>query len=442
MRQPDSLQTYMHLLQQAGWEPTSFRIAPSIELQIEPDSPPLPARILSVVQENETVLSLVVIDGLRLPSHLSLYQRYLDFTIEGRLALRAAHRLAPANFCIVASPYECFLYDTQTEEMLLSATSPEEAGGRIFSLFEPQALANGSLDRLPRRNAQQWGKDLGHWITIWAGKLGRLSRISPERLRSVLALWVLGWRDTLSLAPDRTPDGVGVILEPASNPVIAIARHPNSADFYQRHMVGIVERFPFGIFKAFEPLTQQFWTDESITPVVNSFLAEARLLSRSKFLSHNALYAFTNATTEKKSWRKAITEDVRISASLRRKDLIIQEPIVTDIGEAGYGWGIALLEDILVYWLEELIKRKKHPAKGPGGVQLDLFAPTPWGVNAQGELENILLFIVGHCFRIKTHSADERFLASLLVALKLYDIAELYALPLGRFDPIDNIYDS
>lgn len=442
MRQPDSLQTYAHILQHVGWDPSALRFRRQFEVRTNPESETMPARLVSLMQESLPIASLFVIDGVRLPSGITLYQRFLDMSIEGRLGLRAAAHFSPAPYLLIASPYECFLYETQGEELLLSATSPEDSAMRIFSHFDASGTCPDSLERIPRRNSQQWGKELADWLNIWCVKLGRSARIAPAVMRSLLLHWLIAWKDTLATTADRVPDNMNAIVLAADDPSIASASKPSPADYYNQHVLSITARMPFGIFLAFAEMEQRLWNDESIADLLSDFLAEARLLSRSKFLSANVLYALTSDKTENKSWKKSLTEFAKTESKLTRTDLTILEPVCVNVAEEGYGWGLRLIEDLVRYWLEQNLQRKKDVEHLGGlNVQLDLFARSPAGLNAAGFLDNVLTFVVSNCFRGKVASAEERFNFALLVSLKLYELAEAYSLPLGSFPEINSIFD-
>jgi hypothetical protein len=123
--------------------------------------------------------------------------------------------------------------------------------------------------------------------------------------------------------------------------------------------------------------------------------------------------------------------------------LTILDPICADVQAEGYGWTLGLLEELVRYWIEENLRRKEEAEKkGPLGIQLDFFAPPPVGLHPHGYIEDILRFVVAHSFRIKTRSAEERFLAGLLVAMKLLELSQDYELPLGRFESIDAIFEA
>jgi len=441
-RQPEPLHTYADLIHQAGWDPTSLRLRKKLEMRVGSRSEPVPGKLLGLFHEGTLAAAVAVLEGVRFPSGVTLFHRFLDMTLEGRLCLRAAAALAPAPFVFVASPYECFLYDSAAEELLLSATSPEESAARIFSRFTPEAYADGALDRIPRRSPQQWGKDLADWLRVWGAKLGRASRMSPETLSALQRHWTLAWKEALTTREAKASDSLGVTVLAANDPCEAAAGQPDPAEFYARHIVAVSERFPIGMFKAYAERERVFWHDENVLPLLTEFLAEARLLSKSKFRVENALFAFTDEETENKSWKAALTQEARIGQRLQRDDLTIHGAVSVEIGQSGYGWALALLECLVRYWIEENLRRKEEAERrGPLGVQLDLFAPPPSGLHPKGYLDDVLLFALTHAFRVRTRSAEERFLAALLVAMKTMELSEDYSLPLGKFPKLDAIFE-
>ncbi|MCX7016328.1 MAG: hypothetical protein NTW86_27860 [Candidatus Sumerlaeota bacterium] len=442
-RQPDPVQTYIQLVHGAGWDPTALKPRRKVELRLDAEAEPVPGRLLSLHHEGAPVAALFVLEGVRFPSGETLYQRYLDMTSEGRLCLRAAAALAPAPYVFVASPYECMLYDAATEELLQCATSPEESAARIFSRFTPEAYANGALDGIPRRTPRQWGKDLWDWLRVWHVKIGRASRTPSDILTGLLQHWLLAWKDALTPGRARASDSLGIVVEAADDPCAVNAAPLDPAQFHAQHVAAVSERFPMGIFKAMEARERSLWRDEVAASTLTTFLAEARLLSRSKFRVANALYALTDEKTESKSWKAALTQEARIARLLLREDLTIHDAVAADIRQNGYGWALTLFEDLVRYWIEENLKRKElAEERGPLGVQLDLFAPPPAGLHPMGYLQDVLLFALTHAFRLRTRDADERLLAGLLLAMKTLELSEDYSLPLGRFEKFDRVFES
>lgn len=442
MRQPDSLQTYMHLLQRVGWDPSALK--PQRHLSIRPslESEAVPARLVSLMRGEESIATLFVIDGVRLPSGMTLSQRFLDMTIEARLGLRAAALLAPAPYVLIASPYECFLYEAETEELLLSSTTPEDSAARIFSLFNASEQISDALDRIPRRNSEQWGKDLGDWLRVWSVKIGRAGRVPADVMKPLLAHFLLAWKNTLSTVNNQAPDPMNATIDATVDPAEGSALTPSPQRFYQQHVRPINQIFQFGIFQAYAEREEALWKDESIAPLLAGFLAEARLLSRTKYASGNLVHAFATAKTEHKSWLKLLSHDPKAGRRLHRKELNVVDAVTVDLAEDGYGWALAMLQDLVLYLIKETIPAKeavKH--QDMPGLQLDIFAPPPSGVGQDGTLEDILTYVVAHCFRARVPSAAERYNLALLVSAKLMELAESNLLPLNPMPMLDNIFD-
>ncbi|HOD50189.1 MAG TPA: hypothetical protein PLM14_15345 [Candidatus Hydrogenedentes bacterium] len=307
--------------------------------------------------------------SLQPPSILA--ERGLDFCDPTRHLVTLTKSLR-ARYAFISDLFRFFLYDTQTEELLLCSDTPAEFAGEFEETLSCSEVVRGSLEELRRPPRSNVARQLREWCRRWENVLVSEGHVREETagqaLDRILVLRFLTGHNVL-----RRP---GSMMRGRLNEIVALACTRGAAGC-GRELVRLFRdlwvELGAEIF-APEPSLERALEGETIT---RPLLQELRLLARSKFTIPVILEKFNYGEAAEKARVRMVPEEDedRLAYLHKQTSASIEEAqIKVDIEDEGYR-AIFWWMDRLVALYERLGREYENKALHEhAGSDIDLFA--------------------------------------------------------------------
>lgn len=186
----------LDILVRAGWD--SHAEAISLHLQT-PDSSESQAKVFSFERGGERLALVDFASASLLPNPQetidSLFERYLDLSLNERIALWSVAPLCNPNLLICLTPEGGSLLDAR-DELTLSRFTPENQNSGIETMA--RVLEEHDPARRVRPDATRLSKDLVRWSDLFAGSMGPALKWARPDARRLSRQLFLGLKSLLS----------------------------------------------------------------------------------------------------------------------------------------------------------------------------------------------------------------------------------------------------
>ncbi len=257
----------------------------------------------------------------------------LDFCPATR-ALTTDSQAMGVQYAFITDLFRFYLYDVQTEELLLYANTPADYVTEFGGLLNEGAVSGGSLEEVRRQPRSFAARQLREWMQRWCDTLAMTWGVPEEPiwlfmdrlivLRCVLEHRMLdfpGWCEAKPLVDILSRMAGGASIGCGAE-VIALFHHVGQA-------------WGAGLFDRNEPLEALFGQDEVTGPLLQEF----GMLSKGKFDTAIVLEHFNYGDATEKARVRMIPEDdperSRI-LGMQRPATIDEMKLELDVAEEGY----------------------------------------------------------------------------------------------------------
>ena len=257
----------------------------------------------------------------------------LDFCPATR-ALASDSQALGVQYAFITDLFKSYLYDVQTEELLLHANTPEDYVTEFGELLTEGAVSNGSLEEVRRQPRSFAARQLREWMQRWCDTLTMNWGVPEDTIllfmdRLIVLRYVLehgmidlpGWCEAKPLADILNRMARGASIGCGAE-VIALFHH-------------VARTWDATLFDRDESLEALFGQDEVAGPLLQEF----GMLSKGKFDTAIVLEQFNYGdATEKARVRMIPEEDPERSTVLgrQRPGTIDKMNLELDVAEEGY----------------------------------------------------------------------------------------------------------
>ncbi len=394
--------------------------------------------------ERSSILLVVDLGAGQLPTRRELFIRYLDFSIETRMILDAARKLAGANFLILLSDRRIELYSTETERLIEEAHSAREFEEGILPALIPRAAGSSEIQRA-LLGTQGETESLGGWLRNWAHKIGSHLEIAIADVETLI------WKIILMLQLDRTVSAGhsqtghwGLRREQTEQGWRLSYDALSARDDLRLALETFDQTFSSRIFSGDAELHNQWFDALEETSLVEQFRTELLMLARFRFSADQVAWLFTNVEREQEGWRREVSGLTEIRKRLISRGWQVFDPLVADLAAHGLTSVLREADRVAEHWHDYAAYRRRieNEGRADAAEQPDLFLSRPRGVNERDQLVDPINFIFEESFRVGGVTATVEFSIGLCLLLKSLEWAERFDWPFAGVDALDRIWQA
>lgn len=270
--------------------------------------------------------------------------RELDFCSGTRLRIAEA-REQLFDYMLVTDFYRTYLYDVETDELLLTSDSPRSFLTTIYDEISKECVDQGSLREIRRNPRSYLGRQLREWRHRWSETLEQRSIASPSvadaLMDRLLVLRFLAQREAGRKGESGLRNRISALGERARGPECEACGQDLAKLF-----LGIHSSRRMGLFQPLPELDTLLGQGKTVAPILSEFM----LLSEAKFTIPTVLESFNfGDASEKARVRLVPGKDVDRESFLEEQtlDTVDGFQIEVDVVEEGYR--------AIGFWLEKLL---------------------------------------------------------------------------------------
>lgn len=433
--------------------------------------------------------AIYTVAGGELPPFQELFEQYVDknaFMAETFLRLKP-HVHVP--YLLFLGERCFYLFDAQLEELLRWGNEFAALEELLLQPLSQRQDVAAAWNAMPRKPVAQRSEEFARWLDLWKVALGARTNANPafmqHLLQKVLLLFLYDQRfglndPCLSLrtnfldtrpVPARRPPArprAGILPVPAveksePQPVIETLPAPGSP-------ISGAKKKGRGTTRAPLPFDGVAWVHEAADEVVadfgpsflqwtqaehaffallngdarslfSQFVLDLFLLSHAKFDSAVQTDAFSDVGSRMKLWKFAVTETLNVRARLHADDVNVYEPVAIDLEEAGLGWAVHVVEQVLDFWRERCAEfRRQLEQCRAVPVQFDMFQQPDLSAARVPLPEEALQTALETSIRVHYDFPANKATLEYLVLLRVMDFCRRWNLPLDALGYVSEIF--
>ncbi len=395
-----------------------------------------PALVFSVQGAEETRLDFAFLPPGKLDPSSKVVDSGLDFASASR-PLVAACREGGARYVLVTDLCRSYLYDADSDELLLHADSPQLFLREIFDEVTRECVDEGGLHEVRRPSRGMMARHLGEWEQRWIRTItGGNEEIQAIAEQFIDQLVIARFFLEASVRPaggEQLCASFRELLSGQSTEAIGPRWHKLCHTLYTRHAMAFFQ--PSGRML-------QLTADE---PRMRSLFLEFGRMSRAKFAVPCVLESFNFGEAAEKARVRLVPEpDEEREKSLAGQslDTLGAFKLEVDVLEEGYrAVGHWFAELVGVYRrLGVPVKPAQAPADAARQDELDLFPEAATPEAKSGDARDAVTRAVEDGLCIWYAAPRQLRTARLLTHLYILDLYKKYGASLGRFPDIDRAF--
>lgn len=381
---------------------------------------------------------LIGLPQIHQPPHDELFARFLNLSIESRMALSLARWSGEADWLLLLTADRLDLFSMPEESCRFSASNDhevtEQLAPMLASIGRGRDWIGGGFPHQPE------AESLNGWLRYWALQLGASIEEPPASAEHILWKWILMMqlaRHTQSSQPD---EGWGIVCGREGDILTIAYDAVGATQDLTRHLASFELSFRTEILggDVGQQLRRLQRLDE--TALIDRLRAELLMNSQNRFEPETVAWLFTNLDREQEGWRREVRGVEPIRRRIGLDGWAVEHPLACDIGTYGLTAALRDMESLALY-LHELRELAQNDSDRPPLVQPDLFRPAPRGVNDRGELVDPLNYLLGCALRVEGVPEPERTGVGLVLILKALSIASRLGWPIEKIDAIDRVFE-
>ena len=403
--------------------------------------------------------SLLMVDfgDFPLMGHEELFPRFLDQSMETRMALGAAWLIASARYVLLISAGRIELYrlpeeiqDYQVfsarefEDELLPALAARSAGksddrrakyeGRAPSLRHSPIALHPS----PMEGAQSLRGWLAHWSQLLSAKL----QVAPEDCEIFLWKLIIMLQTSRKTGKSEMLGGWGLGCEELGGTWTLSYDSLNTQAELSRQLEDFDLTFSTRAFSGDADMHQKWLLDLEDTSLAEQLRAELLMHSRIKFEAETVAWLFTDMDREQEGWRLEVAGLPPLRKRIATEGWTVFDPLRCDIGRHGLGLALREIDRLAEHWSQYdafLHRRDTRDAQAVFS-QPDLFSGTPRGIGPSGHLDDAINFIFSESLRFTSVNPEEKFGVGVVLLLKALSLVHRFDWPFFGIDTLDRVW--
>ncbi len=387
-----------------------------------------PALLLGVQGTEETKLCFAFLPPGKLDPSSKVIDQGLDYATAAR-PIAAACRENDMRYVLITDLCRSYLYDIDTDELLLNADSPQLFLREIFDEVTRECVDEGGLHEVRRPSRSMMARHLGEWEQRWIRTLtGGSEDVQPVAEQFIDQLVIARFLFESTVRPAQGEalwTAFRELLSGQSMEAYGPRWHKICHALYTRHAM-----------TAFQPSGKllQLTADE---PRIAGLFHEFGRMSRAKFAIPCVLESFNFGEAAEKARVRLVPEpDEEREKSLAGQslDTLGEFKLEVDVLEEGYR--------AVGHWFGELVGVYRRLGVSVKPVQTasgnDAFSDLPPSASERDAMTRA----VEDCLCVWYATPRQLRTARLLIHLYILDLYKKYGAPVGRFPEIDRAFNA
>ena len=386
-------------------------------------------------------LLVIALEQVKLPGEDELFPRYLNLSLEERMALAFARLAGPCDWLLYLTRGRVDLYRLPEETGELRAVTQAEFQANL--LPELAALARGRHEALRNGPRHLPGADsLRGWIRHWTLQLGSALEDAPDRVEQLIWKWILMLQLARRSQPPETAGGWGLSCLHEQDWWIVAYDAQRTTDELCEALTAFDQTFRSSLFEetGVEQMARLRRLEE--TAIIDRFRAELLMQSQDRFEPETVAWLFTDLAREQEGWRLEVSGVEPIRRRLAHESWNVYRPLICDVDRHGLTYALRDFDRLAQYLNDQLLFMRERRAGGPEQAvgQPDLFKPNPRGVGPTGQLDDPLNFIFAEALRLEAVRDQDRFGVGITFLLKALALLPPLGWPFFGIDTLDQIF--
>ncbi len=391
--------------------------------------------------ERGEALLAVDFGDLALAGREELFPRFLDFSMETRLALGAARAIVSASYLILMSAGRIELFRLPEETLEYAVASLRSYEDELLPSLTAKARAKGESVRASHGPLEQ-AQALRGWIQHWSRNLASKLGVPLDDCEKFIWKFVLMLQTVRKTGKSEILGGWGLTCEKLG-PTWSLAYDSlNTHADLARALDEFDTLFSTRIFSGDAETHKQWLQKLEETSFAEQLRAEMLMQSQSKFEAETVAWLFTQMEREEEGWRREIAGPLPVRRHIHHQGWMVVKPMICDV--AGHGLCAALqdAERLAQYWsdYDAHLRRGRTEGSADPVAQPDLFFGAPRGVNSQNQLDDGFNFLFADSLRLAGVGPEEQFGVGLTFLLKALALAQQFDWPFRGVDTLDCLW--
>ncbi len=425
-------------LERCGWQPS--RPGPfEGEFVFETPRGDVRSPLRALRSPRGALLLAIDLGAVTLGGREELYPRFLDFSMETRLALELARRIDPGGDLLMLSAGRIDLYGLPEENLQHRALTMSEFEDDILPTLA--AKLHGRGDRwqaLP--NPIEVAQALRGWLAHWERRLASELEVAPEAARQFLWKLILMLQVARKTGKPTAMEAWGLACEKAGDGWRLRYDALRTLSDLERLLEEFDQTFSTALFPRRAAADQPWLAALETATTLEQLRAELLMQAQLRFEAECVAWLFTHVDREQQGWRREIGGLEPVGKRLVAQNWWVVEPLQVDVGRFGLLAALRDLERLAEHWSQRDAYRRG--SEGPAGrfLQPDLFFGHPRGVNPRQELDDGVNFLFSQSFRVAGAPPAERYGLGVTLLLKALGVVQRLDWPFFGVDTLDHVW--
>lgn len=384
-----------------------------------------------------------------LPEFHELFEQYVD---KNAFVAEVFLRLLPhceIPYVLFIGQKSFFLYDTALEELIRWGSDWTGLEETFFLALEEDASVMEAWNSITRKTNSQRAEEFARWLDLWKVGIGSRTNATPAFMQTLMQKVVLLYLYERSYGMEESDLALGLnFLEQRAGTGrgkrAAVDRTPfDGVAWLNQSSLEVLEIYDIEFLDWSRKESNFFSLMSAETRAqFSQFVLELFLLSQAKFTLPVQVEVFSDAGSKLKFWKFSVTETTDIRRKLHADDVNVYEPIYLDLEDAGIGWALNQITQILEHWRGRCLTLEKQLAdRKVLRVQFDMFQQADLGSARIPTLADIFDTVFSSSVRVRYDYESERVTLEYLLILKIFELCQTWGCPLRSLGSLGDIFE-
>lgn len=387
-------------------------------------------------------LLLVDFGSAFLTGHEELYTRFLDFSIETRMALSAATLLASAGHLLLLSEGKVELFRLPEETLEYRVTTPREYEEELLPALVSRARQKGgTLAALP--NAPEAAGSLRGWLAHWSRTLSDPVGAPSADCEKFLWKIILMLQAARKTGQGEMAGGWGLQCEKLDSIWSLSYDTLSTHDDLARALEEFDQTFSSRIFSGDAELHRGWLSAVEEGSLMEQLRAELLMQSQFKFAAESVAWLHTSMESEQRGWQLEVRGIEPIRRRISASQWSVLTPLTCDVGRYGLSHALRETERLAQHWTDQAIYLRAAAEKAEASFsQPDLFHAAPRGIGPRNQLDDGVNFLFSESLRLSGVPAGGEFDVGITFLLKALDLVKRLEWPFFGVDTLDRLWST
>ena len=385
-------------------------------------------------------LLMVDLSDFTLGGREELYPRFLDFSLETRMALGGAALIASARYLLLLSAVRIELFRLPEETLAYCATNEREFEDELLPGLAARSRSRSeALGTVP--NPLEAAQALRGWLAHWGRRLADPLQVEPKDCEAFLWKLILMLQVTRKTGKSEMLGGWGLGAEKLGDTWTLSYASLNTLADLNDLIDDFDQTFSTRMFSGDAELHKSWLGRLDESSLAEQLRAEILMQSQMKFEAETVAWLHADMEREQAGWRREVAGLGPMRKRITTRGWIVVEPLVCDVGRDGVTAALRDADRLADHWrdYEAYCQQSEPPDSEASYSQPDLFFDAPRGVGPRNQLDDGINFLFSGSLRLKGVPPEEEFAVGVAFLLKGLAIVQRCDWPFFGIDTLDKL---